>query len=160
MSHQDDVFISTFKGILIVLAGLAVVFVLVAHYLEGRFDTANTGQSRAAQAQLLARIAPLGQVHVAGEPAPSAAAPAAAKAKIMTGEEVYHTVCSACHATGVMGAPKFGNKVLWAPHVAKGMDVLFQHALHGFKLMPPKGGSNLPDQDIKNAVEYMVSHSK
>ncbi len=161
MSHQDDVFISTFRAVLLVLAGLAVIFIIVAHYLDTRFNESNTGQSAEARAQLLARLQPVGRVHVAGQAMPAQAAPAApAKPKILTGEQVYHQVCSACHATGALGAPVFGNKASWAPHVAKGMKVLFQHALHGFKKMPPKGGSDLPDQDIKNAVEYMVSHSK
>ena len=81
------------------------------------------------------------------------------------GEAVFKGTCSMCHRTGVMGAPKFGNKDDWAPRIAKGKDTLYDHALHGFKgkkgTMPPKGGKpSLSDADVKAAVDYMVSKAK
>lgn len=81
------------------------------------------------------------------------------------GKAVYDSTCHMCHKTGVMGAPKFGNKDDWAPRIAKGKDTLYQHALHGFKgkkgVMPAKGGkSQLSDADVKAAVDYMVAHAK
>lgn len=161
MSQQDDVFINTFRALLIVLAGLAVIFFIVAHYLDTRFNDNSLEQGPQARAQLEARLRPMGRVHVAGEAPPAAATPApAAKPAVLTGKQVYERVCSGCHASGALGAPVFGNKASWAPHIAKGIDVLYQHALHGFKKMPARGGSKLPDQDIKNGVQYMVSHSK
>jgi cytochrome c5 len=91
-----------------------------------------------------------------------AAAPAGGEMAADTGEHVYSTVCTACHGTGVAGAPKFGDKKAWAPHVAKGKDVLYKHAIEGFTgtsgTMPPKGGNpDLSDADVKAAVDYMVS---
>ena len=81
------------------------------------------------------------------------------------GKSVYESVCKMCHQTGVMGAPKFGNKDDWGKRIAKGKDTLYQHALHGFKgekgTMPPKGGkSQLPDEDVKAAVDYFMANGK
>jgi len=74
------------------------------------------------------------------------------------GEQVYLRTCSACHATGVMNAPKFGSAQDWMPRVKQGNDVLVQHALNGFNAMPPRGGnSSLTRKDIVAAVNYMTA---
>jgi cytochrome c5 len=96
--------------------------------------------------------------------APAAAAPAVADAGAK-GKEVYGAVCFACHATGAAGAPKFGDKEAWATRIAQGPDTLHNHALNGFTgqvgMMPPKGGRpDMSDDDIKAAVDYMVSEAK
>ena len=87
------------------------------------------------------------------------------QAAMADGKATYDSACFACHATGVAGSPKFGDKAVWAPRVAKGMDVLKQHAKEGFKgdtgFMPAKGGrADITDADVDAAVEYMVSNSK
>jgi cytochrome c5 len=104
--------------------------------------------------------------------APPAAAPAtpeAAGAKVAQaddkGKKVYGGTCIACHAAGVAGAPKLGDKAAWAPRIAQGMDTLYTHSIKGFQgkagLMPPKGGNmTLSDDDMKAAVDYMVSQGK
>ena len=81
----------------------------------------------------------------------------------LSGEKVYQTVCIACHfpPSGLGGAPGLGNAEAWAPHIDKGMDTLFNHALHGFSngnnMMPKKGGrDDLSDDEIIGAVKYMV----
>ena len=63
---------------------------------------------------------------------------AAAKAD---GKAVYEKTCAVCHATGLAGAPKFGDKAAWAPRIATGIDALHNSALHGKNAMPPKGGN-------------------
>ncbi len=89
--------------------------------------------------------------------AAAAAAPAAADG---AGEALYKQVCMTCHASGVAGAPKFGDKAAWAPRIAQGIPALVQSALKGKNAMPPKGGSSAPDADIKSAVEYMANAAK
>lgn len=91
------------------------------------------------------------------------AAPAAASAgsNLDAGKKLYDTVCMACHAAGVMNAPKFGDKAAWAPRIATGIDTLHNAALKGLNAMPPKGGAaNASDDDVKAAVDYMVSAAK
>src|SRR5215212_10398772 len=75
-----------------------------------------------------------------------------------SGQQTFAQVCSSCHQSGAMGAPKFGSKADWAPRIKKGKQTLYTHAINGFKAMPPKGGQpSLSDADVKAAVDYMVS---
>ena len=90
-----------------------------------------------------------------------AEAPAAPAADLEKGKKVYSGVCFACHATGVAGSPKLGDKAAWAPRIATGKDALYNTALHGKGAMPPKGGNmSLSDDDVKAAVDYMVSNGQ
>ena len=99
------------------------------------------------------RIKPFGEVNVGS--APVVAAPAAVDA-----ESAYTASCFACHGTGAAGAPKLGDKAAWKARIAQGNDTLIDHAINGFKGMPPKGGSTLSDDAIKAVVKYMVDGSK
>ncbi len=73
------------------------------------------------------------------------------------GKAVYDKTCAACHK--VM-PPKLGDKAAWAPRIKQGADALTASAIKGKGAMPPKGGSSLPDADIKAAVEYMIGQAK
>ncbi|MGH8627503.1 MAG: c-type cytochrome, partial [Gammaproteobacteria bacterium] len=68
-----------------------------------------------------------------GEPAPAGGAE--------KGKQVYDASCVACHAQGVGGAPKLGDKAAWEPRIAQGNDTLYKHAVEGFQgsqgVMPP-----------------------
>ena len=87
--------------------------------------------------------------------------PTLAFSQAMTGEQVYHKTCFACHDSGVAGAPKLGDKAAWAPRIAGGMDDMYHTALKGEGAMPAKGGNSaLSDDEVKAAVDYMVSKSK
>lgn len=108
---------------------------------------------------IITRIKPVAEVNTVGGPSKEQVASKQAPADV--GEKIYEEVCKTCHATGLAGSPKFGDKSEWAPRIAEGIDTLVQHAIHGYKAMPPKGTcSTCSDDDIKKAVEYMVSHSK
>jgi cytochrome c5 len=102
--------------------------------------------------------------------APAAAAPAAAvavaaaapvKADAAAGRKLYEASCSACHAAGVAGAPKFGDKAAWAARASAGVDALTASVLKGKGAMPPKGGAAAAtDAEIGAAVQYMLAQSK
>jgi len=98
----------------------------------------------------------------AAKPTPSVAAAAGGTAsRKADGTKVYETVCSVCHAAGLLNAPKFGDKTAWKPRIAQGLAVLHEHALKGIRAMPAKGGNaSLPDGDVTAAVDYMVSRSE
>ncbi|SAK42775.1 cytochrome c family protein [Caballeronia hypogeia] len=108
-------------------------------------------------AQAAAAVAALASVPQASA-APAAGAQSADAAQ--AGKALYEQVCQACHAAGVLGAPKFGDKAAWAPRLKEPMDTVYNYALHGKGAMPPKGGSNASDADVKAAVDYMANAAK
>lgn len=86
--------------------------------------------------------------------------PAAAMAE-RSGEEVYNTKCSVCHAAGIAGAPKFADAAAWAPRAEKGIDALLATALTGLNAMPPKGTCmDCSDSELKSAIQYMLDAAK
>lgn len=83
------------------------------------------------------------------------------RAAMQMGKEVYEKTCAACHAAGVAGAPKVGDKAAWAAHLAEGTEHLVQAALKGEGAMPPKGGNPaLSEEEIRAAVNYMIQMSR
>ena len=87
---------------------------------------------------------------------PAGAAPA--KAGAADGKTVAETACGVCHAAGVAGAPKLGDKAAWAPRIKQGKDTLYAAALKGKGAMPPKGGNTaLSDEAVKAAVDHMLA---
>jgi cytochrome c5 len=112
----------------------------------------------AANAQAAAAMAALASMPQASA-TPAAGAQSSADAA-QAGKALYQQVCQACHAAGVLNAPKLGDKAAWAPRLKDPMDVIYNYALRGKGQMPPKGGSNASDADVKAAVDYMVNASK
>ena len=108
-------------------------------------------------AQAAAAVAALANVPQASSEAAAGTQSADAS---QAGKALYTQVCQACHAAGVLNAPKFGDKDAWAPRLKEPMDTVYNYALHGKGAMPPKGGSNASDADVKAAVDYMVSAAK
>jgi cytochrome c5 len=93
----------------------------------------------------------------AAAPAAGAATASAAQPDPAKGKAVYEANCAACHATGVAGAPKAGDKAAWSARLAQGFDGLYQAALNGKNAMPAKGGNaDLPEADLANAVAYLM----
>jgi len=118
-------------------------------------------EQKTKQGTAVAAISP----DTATDAAPADAAPAEAAAapanNVGDGEAVYAQGCQMCHAAGIAGAPKTGDQAAWAPRVAKGLDVLYGHAIGGFNMMPPKGGNMaLTDEQVKAAVDHMVAQSR
>lgn len=112
-------------------------------------------------------------VAAAPEPAPAAPAPAPVESKPAAPAvavvaaaatnavpALYTQVCSVCHTAGIAGAPKTGDKAAWAPRLAQGIDGLTASAIKGKNAMPPRGGSQGSDADIKAVVTYMVNAAK
>ncbi|MEX3981709.1 cytochrome c5 family protein [Paraburkholderia sp. EG287A] len=138
-----------------VIAGFAVpivIIILLAYYVDNTTRT-GAGTDELSTQQVAARIAPVAQVNVRDANAPRV---------YKTGEQVFQAVCSACHASGAAGAPKFGNSGDWAPRIAQGFDTLWKTALSGKGAMPPRGGTSpddYSDYEIGLAVAYMANHA-
>ncbi|MDN5566776.1 MAG: c-type cytochrome, partial [Psychrobacter sp.] len=75
------------------------------------------------------------------------------------GAAVYNAVCQTCHAAGLLGSPMLGDAGAWGPRIAKGADTLYTHAIQGFNAMPAKGGADIPDEEVQNAVDYMIAEA-
>jgi cytochrome c5 len=163
VSNQDDkVFIKQFSGILIALVVFTVAMALIGWFVQGKL-TPSDNPSRTTMKE--ERIAPVGGVFTgaAGEQAVVEAVPAAAVVSAgafdgsLDGAMLYNSVCMACHTTGAAGAPIPGTDV-WAERAAKGLDALVAAATNGINAMPPKGGrTDLSDDQVKAAVEFMLA---
>lgn len=95
---------------------------------------------------------------VAAATATAAAAPAGGGAAAVPA--LYTQVCQVCHVAGVAGAPKLGDKAAWAPRLVDGIDGMTAIAIKGKGAMPPRGGSQATDAEIKEVVTYMASTVK
>src|SRR5258706_1009270 len=162
-------------------AGLILGIVMLAqfavgtHNLGASVDTANTPAAVAQRigplVTLAVQAAPPTAIGTATATAPAAVAkvtapivamviPVAAPAKPATaasGESGFKAGCTVCHAAGIAGAPKAGEKTAWTPRIAKGKPMAYEHAIKRFNAMPAKGGNPaLADADVKAAVDYMV----
>lgn len=96
-------------------------------------------------------------------PAVPVVAPPVAPEHVL-GKTVFDKTCALCHGAGVGGAPRPGDKANWAPRIAQGKDILYQHALEGFNgpagFMPARGATSRPDAEVKAGVDYMVALSR
>lgn len=98
----------------------------------------------------------------ASAPAPASSAAAEAAKPVVApaggaGEALYKQACQVCHAAGVAGAPKFGDKAAWAPRLKTGMEALYHSAVAGKGAMPPRGGTTASEADIHAAVDFMAA---
>lgn len=172
MSANNDAQIVRTVGL--VIGALVVFMILIIIAANVIFDSSGLSHKspEAMAEEAWKNIAPVGTVTVAGSAAAMAAAPEAAPLEVnlasagasteaATGMDIYKTACFACHGTGAAGAPKLGDSAAWSARIAQGEDILLDHALKGFKGMPPKGGRmDMSDDDIAAAVDYMVSESQ
>ncbi len=167
-AKHDRTFFDTFMLVLGILFAVTLVLVGLARVISGRSFEAHKQEDPVYQRELLARIEPVARVAVAGQDN-SALEPPAAEAAVaatdLSGEEVYNQACVACHGAGIAGAPKFGDAAAWASRIGQGVETLNQHAIAGYQgkagFMPAKGGrTDLSDQSVINAVDYMVAAAK
>ena len=66
-------------------------------------------------------------------------------------------VCAGCHIAGVANAPKYGDTEAWQARADKGLAALVSSVANGLNVMPPRGGSNLTDEELPIAIQYMLS---
>jgi cytochrome c5 len=155
-----------------------VVLILLASWVTSGTKTSAGSGTLGAEATTL-RIAPVARIEITegGSPvAPMVVASApvvVAVAEVQSGpvtdgptdmvkgEQIYKQACMACHAVGVAGAPKSGDKAAWGPALATGMDTMVANAIKGKGVMPARGGlASASDKDISDAVHYMVGQLK
>jgi cytochrome c5 len=150
-SHESP--IKTPKQLVAVLV-LAFVVPIVVIVLLSQLATSGKIHDRDSPAmspeEVAKRIKPVAEVNVGAQ--------GSGARTLRTGEQIYRAVCTACHATGVAKAPKFGDRRDWGPRIRAGQKALLQVALKGEGAMPPRGGaSDLSDLEVERAVVYMAN---
>lgn len=111
--------------------------------------------SEKVEREIAERIAPVGEVCLAGDPCAAAAASTSSGPR--TGQAIYEASCSACHGLGVAGAPKFADAAAWQPRIDNGIEALYTNSLTGINGMPPKGlCMDCSDDELKSAVDYIL----
>ena len=140
------------KGIMWATIIVAIVLIAIIFPLTVKKSTSAADAASGNDAADV-RIQPVAKFELAKAPA-AAAGP-------KDGQTVFNSICGACHNTGAAGAPKVDDKAAWAPRVAQGKDALYKSALGGKGAMPPKGGAaDLSDDEIKGAVDYILTKVK
>jgi cytochrome c5 len=172
VSKQDTHFFNTFSLVIGLLVAVAIALFALARVVASETQE----KQMLVEAQYLKavdqRLEPFARVAVAGadnsalaiaatSTAPAGAGPALPK----DGNELFEQACKACHGPGLAGAPKAGDHAAWAARIAKGKEVLYDHAINGFNgsagVMPAKGGrADVPDDLVKQAVDHMIDLGK
>jgi len=139
------------------------IIVMLAKLVTGEKNVEPAGSSAKAAEIIAERLRPVGQLWLAGEPAPAGAMTVAVVAAVKvekTGEAVYTQVCAACHTSGALNAPKLGDKAAWAKLIPEGADMLTKQSIAGIRQMPARGGNPaLTDLEMKRAVVYLANGS-
>lgn len=170
--NKGSPFLQTLVPGIAVLAVLGLVMYLSYTWVSGMSRDLHSPPAAVQRTQIEERIRPIGRVFVAGMDAEAEAAEAdetvavvapgeSPVASELDGERVYRIACTACHGAGIAGAPKTGDADAWAPRIDQGMDTLVRRAIDGYQgdagFMPARGGHpNLTDEQVRDAVQYMV----
>jgi cytochrome c5 len=126
-----------------------IVIILLASYVSNDTRPA-AGSNLLDREAVAARLAPVGQVTIRS---------AADASTLKTGEQVFAAQCTACHTAGVLGAPKVGDVVAWAPRIKTGYAALLNSALKGKNAMPPQGMGAFGEIEIGRALVYMANQA-
>jgi cytochrome c5 len=162
---SDTQFFNSFSLVLGLLIAFAIVLFAFARSIGADVQGRNILEDPLTVKNVRENTEPFAHEAIAGHDnsalAIVAKAPEGAAANVpATPEAAFQQVCSACHSTGVNGAPKIGDHAAWGPRIAQGKETLYKDAIGGKGNMPPKGGTTWPDDTIKKVVDYMVSLNK
>jgi cytochrome c5 len=173
VSKQDTHFFNVFSLVIGLLVAVAIALFALARTVASETQDKQVLVEKEYLKGVDERLQPFAKVAVAGhdnsalkiESTTPAGSAAAGPAPPKNGDELFEQACKACHGAGIGGAPKAGDKAAWGPRIAKGKDVLYDHALHGFTgsagMMPAKGGRvDVSDDLVKQAVDHMVEMAK
>lgn len=153
---KDSEFVNQFVVVLGVLVALAVMIAAIAGNVSGEREM-NADMTEIVRE----RIKPVGMAHIGDVPpvtvTPSVTSDTPDKGTVqLSGETVYQQVCAACHTTGVLNSPKYGDAAAWQSRLSD-IETLYASSINGKGQMPAKGGRvDLSDDSIKAAVDYML----
>ena len=172
--EQDKIFFRNFSLTLALIAVMMIAFYFVASIaVQSKFGLV-TGDTTTVNTNVAELTEPVGHVVVAGEESESIAAEmvvadasTAEGVNGSSGESVYNGLCVNCHGIAALAAmiPQTGDAAVWGARIDKGIDILYGNAINGYTgelgMMPAKGGNPaLSDEEVKAAVDYIVSQIK
>ncbi|MGZ5091551.1 MAG: c-type cytochrome [Burkholderiales bacterium] len=150
--NEHTSFIKTPKQLIaVVVLAFVVPILLIAMLASIAMRSVDPSAKVNSEEAVTKRIKPVGQVVVEeGSDVPGQ----------RSGKQIVEAVCSACHATGALNAPKIGDKTAWGKLIPEGHDQLTQAAIKGIRQMPPRGGSpDLTDAEVARAVAFMANQA-
>ncbi|MDD9806084.1 MAG: c-type cytochrome, partial [Gammaproteobacteria bacterium] len=146
---EDQEFINNFSAVLAAVVAIVVFIFILAIGLSSKDETMDMAMEKRTKE----RIAPISRVNV-GEVAAVAMTPAADAMAEATPEQIYQSACNACHAAGVLEAPRLEDRAAWQTRYAQGLEALYQSVINGKGNMPAKGGRiDLSDDAIRKTVD-------
>jgi cytochrome c5 len=171
VSKQDTHFFNTFSLVIGLLLAVAILILAFARAVGARTQVPEVYTDTLYVDGVVERIKPLGRVAIVGQDNSALVIKGLAQGTTIAlevpkdGPALYDAVCKTCHATGLVGSPKLGDRAAWAPRIAQGKDKLYQHAIAGFTgtagVMPAKGGrTDLNDDLIKAGVDYLIQQAQ
>ncbi len=126
-----------------------IAIIMLANFVD--FSPRSGAGSDGMSAQSVAkRIQPVGIVEIKD---------ASDLKSLKSGEHVFQAQCTACHATGLLNAPKLGDEAIWGPRIKTGYEALLAAALKGKGAMAAQGGGEFNDLEIGRAVVYLANKS-
>ncbi|ERJ19580.1 cb-type cytochrome c oxidase subunit III protein [Salinisphaera shabanensis E1L3A] len=158
-ANTDQTFFRAFTIVLGALFLITIAAIIGARLISGSGDS---GEMRPEQ---LTRVQDRTEPAYAVNTDPNATSIAASGddsgGEPMSGDEVYANVCSACHASGVAGAPKTSDTAEWKKRLdEQGKDTLYSRAINGYKGMPAKGGNpDLSEEEMHKAVDHILGEA-
>ena len=173
--EKDKIFFRNFSLTLAFIAAMMIAFyfigdaVVKSKYGLAADDACNVDNNVAELTKPVGQVAILSEASedVIGEDAMVADAPTEQKAGSNDGESVYNGLCVNCHGIAALAAmiPQTGDAAVWGARIDKGIDILYGNAINGYTgelgMMPAKGGNPaLSDEEVKAAVDYIVSQVK
>lgn len=161
MEHKvsDAEFYRVFSIVSAIIIVLAIFIAIISNVFAGYSSSGDDNYKVELEALTDKRTKPSGKINLASNPSvKQVQKPVIVASKKLSGKEVYNAACMSCHASGAAGAPMIGNKQQWSDRMAKGKDTLYTSAINGIGVMPAKGGiSTLSDDEVKSAVDYLIS---
>lgn len=157
-ADHDKTFFRTFMIVLGLLVAITVLAIIGANIITGM--TSNDEMRPEQISRVKERTQPVYAVNTDPN-ATQVAASGDEGGEPMSGEEVFNNVCTACHTSGVAGAPKVSDTGAWEKRLSEqGKDTLYTRAIEGYKGMPAKGGDpSLSEEEMHKAVDYILSEA-
>ena len=154
---EDEEHQSAFVRTFLIVLGALILFTLFCMLMARMLSSGASGVENdpILKADVANRIAPVSSVRTTAD-ADAGGGAVMQVAAAQSGEEIVQGVCSACHMSGVGGAPLLDDDAAWATLREGGLDPLLASVINGKGAMPARAGTQLSDEELRSAVAHMA----